>query len=162
MKGKQMLKWTDVSRDDLEHALAIIKHSYEPDNSLNLIEYFHERMSNGFTYEKDILQELIELVFARIIAGDTADQAFGFKQKRGKYQRKCTVERDTQATACMVLMIRKGCLWLDAIGYAANLLFPDGKGGKAVERAYEYYHEEFEEYSNEVLLDILTPLSLPS
>lgn len=153
------LRWTDVTHEDLAVALASIKRGHDPETVRNVIEYFHERMSNGFPYDKDILYDLMAHVFAGIVAGKSADQAFGLKLERGKYEREDTTERDVTAAACMVLMIRKRTNWLDAKGYTANLLFPDGTGEKAVELAYKEYRAELEQCPDEILLEMLGPLA---
>ncbi|MGV8889805.1 MAG: hypothetical protein ACOH2P_17555 [Pseudomonas sp.] len=155
------MKWLEVTRDDLDFALASIQTGHgSKEAAQDLIEYFHERMSNGYSYDEDFLRKLMEYVFAEIVEGKkSADQAFGLKSVRGKYEREDTTERDVTAAACMVLLIRKGTLWLAAKGDTANLLFPIDKGDKAVERAYQKYRAEIEYCPDEVLLDMLGPLA---
>ncbi|MFZ5958848.1 hypothetical protein ACOXVJ_15195 [Pseudomonas knackmussii] len=149
------MKWLDVTREDLDVALASIKRGHDPESARNIIEYFHERMSNGFSYDQQFLQELMAYVFAGIAEGKTADQAFGLKLQRGKYERKDTTERDVAAAACMLLMSRKGVRYLDAKGDTANLLFPDGEGEKAIEHACREYHGELGCYTDVALLECL-------
>jgi len=45
------------------------------------------------------------------------------------------------AAAIVVLKMRSGAKWEDAIGDAANSLFDDGVGDKAVQAAYAKHHE---------------------
>lgn len=53
------MKWMDVTQDDLDSALASLKTGHDPEAARNLIEYFHERMSNGFQYDDRILRDLV-------------------------------------------------------------------------------------------------------
>lgn len=152
------LKWLGVTRKHLDADLAFIKRGYDPEAARSIIEYFHERMSNGLPYDHQFLQELMAYVFARIVDGRgkvTADQAFGLKPERGKYEREDTTERDVSAAASMVLMARKGVRKLDAVGDTANLLFPDGEGEKAVQHAYDKYRGELEICDDLTLLEML-------
>lgn len=153
------LKWQDVTRDDLDAALASIKRGHDQEAAQNIIEYFHERMSTGISYDQQFLHELMAFVFAGIAEGKTADQAFGLKLQRGKYEREDTTERDVTAAACVVFMRRKGVRYLDAKGDTANLLFPDGKGEKAVEEAFREYRCELECCTSGTLLELLGPLA---
>lgn len=153
------MKWANVTHDDLKAALASIKNGFDPEAAQNLIEYFHERMSRGYPYDEEILHELMALVFARMVEDKrTGSQAFGLKLWRGGYDREETTERDVTAAACVVLLMRKGVLWQDAIGDAANLLFPDGEGEKAIKLAHAQYKSEIEHYPDGAILEILGPL----
>lgn len=153
------MKWANVTRDDLNAALASIKNGHDPEAARNLQEYFHECMSSGYPYDRDVLHEYMTLVFARIVEDKrTGCQAFGLKLWRGGYDREDTTERDVTAAACVVLLMRKGVLWQDAIGDAANLMFPDGEGEKAIKVAHAQYKSEIEHYPDGTLLEILGPL----
>lgn len=149
------MRWADVTRDDLNAALASLKTGHDPEAARNLIEYFHERMSNGFQYDESILRDLVAHAFAGIIAGKTADQAFGLKLERGKYERVDKSDREAWAAAYVVLLRRKGSILANAISDASTLLFTEG-GDKIVERAYEEYRSELEEYSDTCLFDMVT------
>lgn len=150
------MKWRDISEADLNGALAFVLHGHDPDAARNLIEYFHECIHEREPYNEGILLELLDHAFGKIVReGWSADHAFGLKLKRGKRQRPDTTERDVIAAAYMILLIRNGWTWLDAKGQAANLLFPDGRGEKAVEAAYALCKEEFEPMSDELLIDML-------
>lgn len=154
------MKWKNVTRDDLKAALASIKNGHDPEAALNLIEYFHECRSNGYSHDEDVFREWMDLVLARIVEDKrTGSQAFGLKLWRGGYDREDTTERDMAAAACVVLLMRKKFLWQDAIGDAANLLFPDGKGDKAVKAAHAEIKPEIEHYADSILLEMMGPLA---
>lgn len=164
------MNWANVERKDLNTAIEYIKVNHDPETVMKIIEYFHERMSNGEPYDRDMLHVFMAHVFDRIVNGEvmkngtvaklTADQAFGLKLRKGQGNIKDTQDRDLKAAACMVLLMRKGMLWQDAKGQAANLLFPDGEGDKAVERAYEEHCALVECFPDEVL-EMLVSTSLP-
>lgn len=150
------MKWDDVTDDDLENALVGVKYGHDPIAARNLIEYFYERMSDGRGYNQRVLNEFISLAFTRIVEGDwTADQAFGLTLGRGRYERKDTSERDIACVAYVILLMRHGWTWLDAVGEAANQFFPDGRGEKAIQAAYTIYKSELGEYPDTSLLGML-------
>jgi hypothetical protein len=154
------MKWANVTHDDLKAALASIKNGFDPEAAQNLIEYFHERMSSGYPYDEEILRELMALVFSRMVEDKrTGSQAFGLKLWRGGYDRVDTTERDVKAAAFVVLLMRKDIRWQDAIGDAANFMFPDGEGDKAVKEAYAHYKSEVEHYPDGTLMEILGPFA---
>ena len=112
----------DVTDADLRCALNAVVHGHDPAAARNLIEYFYRRISVGQPYNQHILVEYLHYAFGKIINDKvTADQAFGFKLTRGKYERDDTSERDVFAAAYMTLLMRKGWTWLDAKSEAANL-----------------------------------------
>lgn len=150
------MKWLDCTREDLDAALASIKNGHDPEAARNIIEYYHERMSKGFSYDEGFLHTLMAYVFAGIVEGNkSADQALGLSLERGKYDREDTTDRDVTATACILLLMRKGADWLEAKGHTANLLFPEGTGDRAVDAAYSQYRDELRHYSDDSLLEIL-------
>ncbi|TYP65371.1 hypothetical protein [Stutzerimonas stutzeri] len=166
------MNWTDVKRNDLNTAICYIQNNYDPSITWKIIGYFHERMSQGEPYDQDMLHVFMAHVFERMVNGEitkkgtrirlTADQAFGLTMRKGQGNIKGTLDRDLKATACMILLMRDGVLWQDAKGYAANLLFPDDEGEKAVERAYESHRVLLEMLDRDTLLATLAPYSLPS
>jgi len=152
------MKWQDVSESDLKGALSSVVYGHDPVATRNLIEYFYERIHNGTPYNECVLREYLDHAFGKIIEdGWTADHAFGFKLKRGHHERQDTTERDVVATAYMILLMRRNWTWLDAKGAAANLLFPDGEGEKAVEAAYALYKEALQLLPDNVLNKMLPP-----
>ena len=152
------MKWHDVVNSELNGALAAVKYGHDPVAAKNLIEYFLERFRDGSHYNEHILLEFLDHAFGKIIEeGWSADHAFGLKLKRGHYERDCTLERDVMSAAYMILLMRKNWTWLEAKGEAANLLFPESKGEKAVEAAYANYKSEFARLPDKVLLDMLPP-----
>lgn len=150
------MKWSDVTKADLEDALASIKHGHDPEAARNLIEYFYERLRDGCRFDERVLYEYLEYAFGRIVnENKSAAVAFGLKSARGEYLRPDTTERDAIAVAYMVLLMRSGRTWEEAKGDAANLLFPDGTGDKAVESAYRQSKEYFQTLPDQTLLDML-------
>ncbi|HMV21143.1 MAG TPA: hypothetical protein PKL28_11205 [Rhodocyclaceae bacterium] len=155
------MKWCDVKDADLNGALAAVKYGHDPVAAMNLIEYFHERFKGDFPYNERILIEFIGHAFSKIIEDRWgADHAFGLKLTRGKYEREDNYERNVIAAAYVILLMRKKWTYLDARGEAANLLFPDGKGEKAVEAAYAMYSCHFKSLPSG-LLEAMLPLGTP-
>lgn len=149
-------KWDDISDSDLRGALAAVKYGHDPVAARNLIEYFHERMRDCRPLNDLILREYIEHAFARIIEDEkSADVAFGLRLARGEFPRPNTMIRDVQAAAYITILMRKGWTWLEAVGEAANLLFPDGKGDKAVQQAYAEHRDYLGNLRNEYLIGLL-------
>ena len=134
------MKLDEVSDADIHGALAAVKHGHDPVAAKNLIEYFYERIHEGKGFNERVLLAFLDHAFGRIVnEGWDPNHAFGFKLKRGKHTREDTTERNIVAAAYVVLLMRRNWLWKDAKGEAANLLFPDGRGDKAVEKAYGQY-----------------------
>ena len=154
-------KWSDVTKGELETALTSIMTGYDPDAALNLIEYFYERISNEEQYDEQVLHAYLSHAFRKIVVEKwSADHAFGFKLKRGKYPREDTTTRDIAAVAYVVLLKREKWTLQDAKGEAANYFFPYGIGDKAVEAAYTRYKNELANLSNEILMAML-PAEIP-
>jgi hypothetical protein len=150
------MKWADVTDADLSGALNAVMYSYDPVAAKNLIEYFHERFSQAMPYNQDVLLAFIKMAFRRIVEDELRiDIAFGLAQQRGKYQREDTTERDVMASAFIILRMRQGAKWNDAVGEAANLLMPDGKGDRALQTAYEKYRDCLSLFSDEALKEML-------
>ena len=123
-------------------ALNSVIYGHDPVAAENLVEYFYERIGSGEPYNERILQAYLLHAFGKIVRDKwTADHAFGFKLKRGKHERDDTTERDFAAAAYVVLKMRNNTKWEVAIGDAANLLFPDGTGDKAVKNAHSFYKD---------------------
>ncbi len=158
------MKWTCVTRADLNTAIAAIKFGHDPVAARNLIEYFHERMSNGDFYDKDMLHLLMAHVFSEMVERQVPpEQAFGLKRKRGMRPREDTEARDLAATACVLMLMRKGETWESAVFDTARLLFPDGsRGDRTVARAYSAYHLTLDGFHDETLTQLLAPLTVPS
>lgn len=152
------MKWRDVSEADLMGALAAVKHGYDPVAARNLVEYFYERFQHGDPYNERVLYEYLAHAFEKIVEDDwSPDHAFGFMLKRGHYEREDTTERDVVAAAYVILLRRRKWKLQDAIGEAANLLFEDGEGDKAVEKAYADYKGVLSYLPDETLKRILPP-----
>lgn len=150
------MKWGDITDADLEGALNAVELSHDPVAATNLIKYFHDRFSNEMPYDEAVLLAFIKLAFRRIAEdGWSADHAFGLKLKRGHRQRDDTTERDVMAVAFVILRMRQGWRWSDAVGGAANLVMPDGRGESAVETAYAKYRETLSLFPDETLGSLL-------
>ena len=101
--------------------------------------------------DSDILYALMKHVFARIMEGQSADQAFGLTGIKGKYIRPDNTSRDIRAAAIVVLQMRKGISWEDAVIDAAdNLAISD----RIVERACETYKAGLSLLPDEPLMQI--------
>ncbi|MHB1214230.1 MAG: hypothetical protein ACYCY9_04495 [Thiobacillus sp.] len=149
-------KWSGVTREDLEGALMVVMHGQDPVAARNLIEYFHEHVLDPNAPDIDVLLAYIRHAFGRIVEdGKSADVAFGLTPGRGEYEREPHAGRDVAATAYVILLTRNGWTWLDAKGEVANLLFADGKGEGAVDKAYRIYGEALQHAPDPYLLDLL-------
>lgn len=147
---------TEISDADLKGALAAVTYGHDPVAALNLITYFYQRIDNNSPFNEQILFDFIHHAFGKIVNdGVSADHAFGFKQRRGKHARKDTFERDVVAAAIVTLNMRNGMTWLEAKGDAANKLFPDGHGEKAVEAAYTQYRDTFNTLPDATLKSVI-------
>ncbi|MHB1374773.1 MAG: hypothetical protein ACYC5W_17815 [Thauera sp.] len=150
------MKWAAVTDADLMGALNAVMYSYDPVAAENLIEYFHERFSNEMPYNQDVLLAFVKMAFRRIVDDELRiDIAFGLAQQKGKHRRDDTTERDVMAAAFVILRMRRGAKWSDAVGEAANLLMPDGTGDRALQMAYARYKECFSSLPDEVLVGLL-------
>jgi hypothetical protein len=159
------MKKSKVEAANLQGYLAFVKYGHDPEAARDLMKYFHERITKGLPFNQPVLLEYLGHAFGQILnENKSADEAFGLKLARGKYPRPNTTERDAIAAAYMVLLMRSGRTWEEAKGEAANFLFPDGTGDKAVETAYSQCRDEFHALTDKVLLDMLpddTPVIKP-
>lgn len=153
-----MRKWNNVTHADLLTAVECIKYRYTPNAARNLIEYFHERMEDGDEYDIEVLHLLMKHVFASIVSGKSADQAFGLKAIKGQHNRPDTFERDMLAAAMVAQKKRDGVSWEAAKMDVANHL---KLGDRTVERAYEAYREGVDCLSKEELAEIVNDLLPP-
>ena len=80
-----MRKWDEVTSDGLLTIIEYLKHNFDAELSRKVIELFHERMQDDEHVDLDVLYVLMKHVFAQIMDGRTADQAFGLKCIKGKY-----------------------------------------------------------------------------
>lgn len=122
----------------------------------NLIEYFHERLDTRQPLNERVLFEYLRFAFVNIVEKSwPGDTALGLKIEKGHYPRPQSLFRDLAAPGYIVLLMRKGWLWLDAIGEVANILFPDGTGDKAVTAACAKYKETLQELPDNELVELL-------
>ncbi|WP_349572821.1 hypothetical protein [Azotobacter salinestris] len=146
-----MRKRDDVTHGGLLTIIEYLKCNFDPELSRKVIELFHERMQDDEYVDPDVLYALMKHVFARIMEGQSADQAFGLKRIKGKYSRTDTYERDMHAAAIVVLNLRKGCKWLDAVADASETL---NISESTVKRACDDFREGFELLPDDVLMQM--------
>lgn len=144
----QERKWDDVTSEQLFNIIEYLKSDFDRELSFKVIELFNERMRDDVHVDSEILYSFMKYVFARIVAGQTADQAFGLKARKGKYRRPDTTSRDVPAVAMVVLQTRKDVTWEGAVSDAAEHL---AIGDRTVERACTNYREGLEYLSEEIL-----------
>ena len=145
-----------VTDDYLEEALGSIELGFDSEAAFHLIEYFHECFKADAPFSRHVFDKFIRMAFEKIVEqGWSADQAFGLAQGRGKYERMNTTVRDLSGVAYMILLMERGHTWLDARGIAANLLFDDGMGDKAMENAYKQHKEVLRTLTPEELMALL-------
>lgn len=158
-----------ITIKDVKGALGNVKHGFDYLAARNLIHYFHYRLKDGCLFDNVQLRpterafvDYVEYAFARMVEQKKSPEvAFGLAPGRGEHQRESTVERDVVAAAYVTLLMRNNWKWEDAKGEAANFLFHDGKGEKAVEKAYADHKEVFAWMPNESLMDLL-PTDIPT
>lgn len=146
-----MRKWDDVTPEGLDTIIEYLKCNFDPELSRKVIELFHERMQDDEHVDPGALYALMKHVFALIREGKSADQAFGLKAIKGKYNRKDTYVRDIHAAAIVVLNLRKGAKWLDAIMDAAAYL---NISESTVTRACSDFREGLDLLPDDVLMQI--------
>lgn len=146
----------EVTDDYLEEALGSIELGFDSEAAFHLIEYFHECFKADAPFSRHVFDKFIRMAFEKIVEqGWSADQAFGLALRRGKRERENTIIRDISGAAYMVFLMQRGHKWLDARGAAANLLFEDGNGDKAMETAYKIYKEYLLTLTHEELIALL-------
>lgn len=161
--------YLDITIQDVKGAVNSVKCDFDEMAARNLIRYFHYRLKNGCLFNDVRLKpkerafvDYIEHAFARMVEQKKSPEvAFGLAPGRGEHQRESTVERDVVAAAYVTLLMRNNWKWGDAKGEAANFLFHDGKGEKAVEKAYADHKEVFTWMPNKSLMDLL-PTDIPT
>ena len=146
-----MRKWDNVTSDQLLNIIETLKHHFDPVLSHKVIELFHERMQDDEHVDPDALYALMRHVFSLIMDGRSADQAFGLKAIKGKYNRPDNTSRDIRAAAIVALQMRKGVNWEDAVTDAAEQMTISDR---SVERACETYKVGFEWLPDETLMQI--------
>ena len=146
-----MRKWDNVTPEGLLNIIESLKHHFDADLSYKVIELFHERMQDDEHVDSGALYALMKHVFAHIMDGKSAAQAFGLKRIKGKYNRPDTYERDIQAAAMVVLNLRKGSKWLAAVADASVHL---DISESTVKRALDDFSEGFEWLPDDILKQI--------
>jgi hypothetical protein len=154
-----MRKWDAVTPGELITIIEYLKHNFDLELSHKVIELFHERMQDDEHIDHDVLCYLMKHVFAQIMTGKSADQAFGLKPKRGDSKRKDTFDRDIAIAAAFIRNKRKEDTgWEDARFDTAESF---GVSESTVQRAYDKFSEGLELVPDDLLKEIAgtSPLS---
>lgn len=141
-------KWDDVTPQGLDTIIEYLKCNHNPEMARQVIELFHERMRDGEHVDYEALSMLTMNAFSKIVGGMSADEAFGLKAGKGKYDRADTLERDVRAATLVVWHMRQGATWEDAVTDTAEHI---GLNHRIVERAYKDYRAGVEFLPNEQL-----------
>jgi len=157
MPGKR--KWDEVTPEGLYNIIQYLKSNFDPELAKKVIELFHERMRDEIDFDPALLHSLMQHVFAQILEGHSADQAFGLKAIKGKYNRPNNEERDMRAACIVILQIRNGTSWENAVTDAAeHLLISD----QTVARAYKTYRYVLDMLPSEHLESLVDDFLPPS
>ncbi len=141
MEQPEQRKWDEVTPEGLYTIIQYLKSNFDAELSHKVIELFHERMRDDIDFDPALLHSLMKHVFAQIIEGKSADQAFGLKTEKGKYPRPDTHSRDLRATAIVILRLRQGLNLEDSSNDAAEVL---GISESTVKRACAEWFETLE------------------
>jgi hypothetical protein len=157
MEHSAQRKWDQITPEGLYNIIQYLKGNFDHELSRKVIELFHERMRDDIDFDPALLHSLMKHVFARIMEGQSADQAFGLKAIKGKYIRPDNTSHDICAAAIVVLQMRKGVRWEEAVANAAaQMQISD----RSVERACGAYKKSFELLPNDPLM-LMVGESLP-
>lgn len=150
-----------MTPNNLYALIEYIKVHHDPDIVMTIIRHYDEKEIDELTQQElELLALLMKHVFAKVLTGKTADQAFGLKLAKGEYPRPDTLDRDVTVTIFIILKKRRGRTHLEAIGDAANKFFTADRGDKAAEKAYAKYRNVFENpyiFTDKILDHILNP-----
>jgi len=152
-------KWDEVTPAGLHNIIQYLKSNFDPELSKKVIELFHERMRDEIDFDPALLHSLMQHVFAQILQGHSADQALGLKAIKGKYNRPDNTERNLRAACIVILQMRNGISWEDAVSDAAEHL---SISDRTVERAYKTYREGVETLPDDPLRVLAGDISPPT
>jgi hypothetical protein len=109
-------KWSDVTPDDLEDALHSALGGDEYAERC-LVEYFHERITAQQPYDLRILESYLVQVFGQTLnrIADKDDASVLLRRKRGRPEVASKEERDLCLAAAVVLRMRYGGRWEQAV-----------------------------------------------
>lgn len=131
-----------AGHDELMSALEAAKSGHSPESARALMAEMLRQLQAGSKTIGPYVENWAIYAFTKVLEeGWKADQAFGLLARPGKRERPDTHDRDLIATAMVILAMRSGITWQEAIGDAANRLFEDGTGDKAVQAAYAKHHQ---------------------
>lgn len=148
-----------ITDGDVSGAFASIAYDHDSVATDNLIRYFHFAMEDGalfesytkFSQKERTFLDFIKRAFGRYMEGKSLNAAFGLTPGRGESHRDDNTLRNMGIAAFVILRMRNGTKWQDAIGDAANKFFPDGEGTRACESAHAEYKELFISFTNDSL-----------
>ncbi len=136
---------------ELWGALTTIQHGFDPDVALRVARYFFQRLEDDLNFNERAFSRYIWHALGLIVAGHSANAAFGFSRKR---KRPVAHDIDRQmALAASVILCMKNApesvtgRWEHAIGETANLFFKDGTGDRAIAAAYARYKKVFSHFN---------------
>lgn len=162
-------KRTDAESDQpipteskLQGLLASAIHGFDPDAAreagMILIHSLHRQLSLGPEIHSPALLEYLRHALERMVKDQknvSADIAFSLKRGPGR-AREPRIERDLHIAAQVILFVRAGETWEEAIAKTAQLLFSTNSGERTVQKAYGYFHDAINSLSDEALLQILS------
>ena len=146
-----------LSPDELQLELAladVTARGYDPESARLLIEYFANRLDEQnrrkplSACEAGVLCDYTGHAFRLIHRGKKAGVALGIDPGPGA-RPEDNEARNLMFAASVVLLMREGETWEDAIGEIANRFFSDGSGETAVRDAYAKFHYSIEGIADE-------------
>lgn len=163
----------DVQPKDVEGMVGLlkldpVKYGIDPDGAKNLIRYFHYMLASEHLFERVQLNpveraflDFVGHAFERMTKdGESPQVAFGLQYGKGKYKRGDKADRDFVAVVHVILLMRNGRTWINAITEAAGQWFSDDKGEKTIEAAFTN-HQKHQPYLWNLPDDVLIKM-LPS
>lgn len=142
LEERSRIEASEPSAEELMILLEITKKGTNPALSRSFMVIALRQLREGNRTIFPLIENWVIHAFGKIIDDkESADVAFGLTTGKGKRARPDTHDRDILIAAHVILDMRDNKKWDCAIGDAANLFFPDGKGDKAAEAAYSKYKD---------------------
>ena len=163
--------WYSIDIRDVESALARVQCGADPEAAEYLIRYFwfsnenSELLGRGRKTRLDraFLSFVLEAFRLRTESKGkkSLEVCFGFKQGRGEYPRKWTLEEELVIAMNVERHRRAGWTRLGAIGEVANYACDGERGDKAVDRIYTKHKSTVEALTDEDISQSLPPDAPP-
>lgn len=146
-----------LSTNDVRLLLLRAKGGNDAKAAKELITHFRDMLSDGGSFDRNILDEYLLHAFDLIVNEETtADQAFGLKPRKGLHKREDNTARNVQIAAYIEYLVRyKSTKWADAIGEAANYFCGPDTGDRLVKDAHAKYKSSLSYADERFLVDIL-------